>query len=127
MKKKFKKKLTPSRERYERDNPTVSARISLATRDKLLTHLEALNMSLSKALKVLAGELEIKAKPVEEAREEGFQAGFQKARKHYLVTFPCSECGKPVQITDPQTKAVVARYMAEKGWQHSECPQNKNQ
>jgi hypothetical protein len=110
---------TPSRERYELANPTVSARISLATRDKLLSNLEVLGMSMSKALKVLAGELEIKAKPVEEATHEGFQ----RAKKLYMVSYPCSRCGKTIPISDPKTKAVVAKYMSEAGWHHSRCPE----
>ena len=122
MKKVYKKPEPPSRDKYDRAHPTVSARLPLATRDKLLAKLEALNMTLPEALKVLAGELEIKAKPIEEARNKGFQVGFQQAKKRYLVTFPCSECGKLVPITEPKAKAKIARYMSESGWKHSQCP-----
>ena len=113
---------TPSRERYEKANPTVSARIPVATRDKLLASLEALNMSLPEALKVLAGEMEVKTKPIEEARKEGLSAGFRQARSQYMVTFPCSECGKPIAITEPKIKAEIVRYMSKSRWKHSQCP-----
>lgn len=119
MKKNNKKQPPPSRGRYEASHPTVSARIPLATREKLLSNLESLGMSLSEALKHLAGELEVKAKPIEEARNEGFQ----RAKNLYMVTFACSQCGKPISIVETKTKAEVARYMSERGWKHSKCPQ----
>jgi len=50
------KKKSTSREKYEKENPTVSAWVSKETRDRLLVNLAKLGMSLTDALKVLAGE-----------------------------------------------------------------------
>jgi len=66
-----KKRKSPSRERYEKENPTVSARVPKETRDKLLEVLPKLGMSLADAFKVLAGELEVKAVPIDKARRHG--------------------------------------------------------
>ncbi len=81
----------PSRKKYEEENPTVSARVPKETCDRLYVNLEKLGMSLADALKVLAGELEIKVKPIDEARE----AGYEEAKNLYMITYPCSVCGKP--------------------------------
>lgn len=113
----------PSRKRYEEENPTVSARVPKETRDKLRLVLAKLGMSLPNALKVLAGELEVKAKPLEEAR----QAGYEEAKKLYMVTYACSICGKPIAITSPRSKEAAGSYMKEHGWGHAECHQRKRQ
>ena len=55
---------SPSRIKYEGENPTVSARLPKETRDKLLKNLAESGISLADALKILAGELEIKMKPI---------------------------------------------------------------
>jgi hypothetical protein len=107
----------PSRIKYEKDNPTVSARLPLEIRAKLLANLKILDMSLTDALKGLAGELEIKVIPVEEARK----AGYEEARKHYMIIYKCAVCGKYKAIESPQAKAAAARYMTEHGWCHAEC------
>ena len=114
---KGKKKKSPSREKYERQNPTVSARVSEETRSKLRAVLPQLGMSLADALKVLADQLEVKAIPIEEAK----RLGREEANNLYLVTYPCNVCGKPISITTPKAKEAAARFMAEHGWGHNEC------
>jgi hypothetical protein len=66
---------------------------------------------------VLAGEMEVKAIPVEEAR----QKGYEEAMKLYMVTYLCFECGKPLAITSPETKKVVSKFLTEHGWGHTKC------
>jgi antitoxin component of RelBE/YafQ-DinJ toxin-antitoxin module len=112
-----KKRKSPSREKYEKENPTVSARVSKETRDKLLEVLPKLGMSLADAFKVLAGELEVKAVPIEEARRQGYE----EAKKLYTVTYPCFVCGKPIVITSPETKGVVSKFLTTHGWGHTKC------
>lgn len=113
-----KQRKSPSRIKYEQNNPTVSARVPGKTRDKLNTALETAGMSLSDALKVLAGELEIKVKPLQEARK----AGYEEAQKLYRVTYPCYKCGGQLVITDPEAKAAAGILMTRHGWGHTECP-----
>ena len=112
-----KKKKSPSREKYEKRNPTVSARVSEETRSRLRAVLPKLGISLADALKVLAGELEIKAIPIDQAKK----LGHEEAKNLYLVTYPCNVCGKPISITTPEAKEAAARFMAEHGWGHNEC------
>lgn len=105
------KKKSPSREKYEKENPTVSGRVPKETRDRLNVNLAKQDMSLADALKVLAGELELKVRPVDEAR----QVGYKEAKNHYLITFPCDVCGKPIPIKKPKTKEAASKYMTEHG------------
>jgi hypothetical protein len=111
----------PSREKYEKENPTVCARVSKGTRDRLLVNLAKLGMTLPDALKGLAGELEVKAIPVEEARQKGYKEGYEEAMKLYMVTYLCFECGKPIAITSLETKRVVSKFLTEHGWGHTKC------
>jgi len=111
------KKKSPSRERYEKENPTVSARVPKETRDRLLEVLPKLGMSLSDAFKVLAGELEVKAVPIDEARRQGYE----EAKNHYTVTYQCFICGKSIVITSPETKGVVSKFLTTHGWGHKKC------
>ncbi len=113
-----KPKRSPSRIKYEQNNPTVSARLPVEVRKQLLANLKILGMSVADAFKVLAGDLEIKAKPIAEARK----AGFEEAKNRYMVTCPCARCGKPIVITSPETKKVVSRFLTGRGWHHKECP-----
>jgi len=115
------KKKSPSRIKYEQNNPTVSARVPKETREKLLVALRKLDMSLTDALKVLAGELEVKVIPIDEARRQGYE----EARNLYMVTCPCDVCGKPVAITSPKAKEVVSKYMAKYGLGHAKCHEQR--
>ena len=115
------KKKSPSRERYEKENPTVSARVPKETRDKLLEVLPKLGMSLSGAFKVLAGELEVKVMPVDEAR----RAGYEEAKNLYMVNYPCFICGKPIPITSLKAKEVASKFMTEHGWGHAKCHEQR--
>ncbi len=117
------KKKSPSRERYEKENPTVSGRIPKETRHNLLLNLKKLGMTLPDALKVLAGELELKVAPIDEARGKGFE----DAMKLYMVSYPCNICGKPIHITSAKAKEAVRGFMIEQGWGHSECHEQRRQ
>lgn len=116
-----KSKRSPSRIKYEQSHPTISARLSLETRDKLILNLETAGISLADAFKVLAGELELKVKPLEQARKDGFD----EARKLYMVTYPCDICGKPTPLTSPKAKEAASQFMTELGWGHTKCHEQK--
>jgi antitoxin component of RelBE/YafQ-DinJ toxin-antitoxin module len=118
-----KRRKSPSREKYEQNNPTVSGRVPKETHDRLYANLAKHGMSLTDALKVLAGELEVKVIPIDEAR----RAGYEEAKNLYMVPFPCSACGEMIPITNPKTKEAVSRYMTEHGWAHAECHKRRRQ
>jgi len=107
----------PSRIKYEQSHPTISGRVPIEARDKLLVNLAKLGMTISDALMVLAGELEIRVIPIDEARKQGFE----EAKKRYMVPYNCYICGNPITITNPETKKVVSKFLTEHGWGHQKC------
>jgi hypothetical protein len=117
MAQKTKRHESPSRIKYEKNHPTISARLSKDKHDKLLVLLRSLGVTLPQLLLHFIDEYEIKIMPIEEAR----QKGYQEAKKTYIVTYLCGKCGKPIAITSEQAKAATARYMTEHGWRHPEC------
>lgn len=118
-----KSKKTPSRIKYDKNHPTVSGRVTVETKEKLYKNLAILGMSLPDALRVLAGELEVKAIPVEEAKK----AGYEEARNRYAVTYQCNVCGKTLVVTSAAEKAAIAKYMLEHRWGHPECHKRRQQ
>ena len=54
--------------------------------------------------------------------EEGWSDGFDEAVEDYKITYPCSVCGKPIEMMsgDNDHKAMIG-YMKEKGWAHKKC------
>lgn len=118
-----KSKRSPSRIKYEQSHPTVSARLpSVAAKDKLNVNLKKAGISLSDALLILAGELDIKLIPIEEARK----TAYEEAKKLYAVYYHCQLCRNPIIITSPKAKEAVARYMTERGWGHAACHKQVN-
>ena len=122
---KNKKKKSPSRDKFEKENPTVSARVPKETRDRLYANLAKLGMSLADALKVLAGELEIKARPIDEVRQqiydEGWEKGIEDAEELYAVSCPCSKCGKKKTVINKDEKKAITRFMIANRWHHADC------
>lgn len=116
-----KPKTSPSRIKYDKNHPTVSARIPIETKARLLANLKILGMSLPDAFRVLAGDIEIKVKPIEEARKEGFE----EAKNRYMVPYQCAVCGKILVVTSAAEKAAIAKYMLEHQWGDFECHERR--
>lgn len=116
-----KRSKSPSREKYEKENPTVSARLPKKTRDGLRSNLPKLGMSLTDALMVLAGDIELKVVPIDEAR----QVSYEEAKNLYMVPYPCSVCGEQMAITSKKAKEAVREFMIRHGWGHAKCHKQK--
>ena len=112
-----KTKKTPSRTKFEMSHPVISARLPIETRDKLLLNLEKAGMSLADAFKVLAEELDLQIKPIEEVKK----AGFEQGKNIYGVSYRCYVCGKPKLITSLEEKIVAGKFLTEHGWGHDKC------
>jgi hypothetical protein len=90
-------------------------------RDKLLSVLRRLALSLSELLIRFADETEVKLQAIEEARKEGFREGYQKAKDEFGLTYPCPKCGRPVMVTSETSKSLASKYLAAHGPGHAEC------
>lgn len=115
------RKKSPSRSRYENNHPTVSARIPIDKRNSLVVVLERLGLTLAELLVRFADEQEITTRPLAEARKEGFL----EAKEMFGVWYPCEKGGRQIPINSPEEKVAAARYMAENGWAHKQCPEDR--
>jgi mRNA-degrading endonuclease RelE of RelBE toxin-antitoxin system len=117
------KKKSPSRIKYEASHPTVSARIPLEIKQKVIANLKTLDMNIADAFKKLGGELEEKAKPIELMKKAEYKAGYNAAKNYYAVPYQCSKCGQTVVIYTPEEKEAASRLMTEAEWGHKTCPE----
>lgn len=112
----------PSRQKYEKNNPTVSARMSTANRDKLRLVLRKQGTTLSKVLIAFATEQQIKLKSIEEAQKTGYEFGFRDAKSRHAVSFPCAKCGHTIFVNGPEQIAQIRELIVKARLAHSECP-----
>ena len=128
---KKKRSTLPSRKKYDEANPVVSFRVSKELYDRLQVAKEKESMSYTDILKVGLGLIEVKMRAEEEIREQAYDEGREKgitdAIEVYMVTYPCSVCGKPIELDTPEEKAAASRYMREKGWDHAACHERARQ
>lgn len=99
--------------------PTL--RVEGEVEDKLKAILREKGKSFADWVKEQLEMEEAKETIYEKAYNEGYNDGYGEAKKKHLVTFPCSICRKPIEITNPKTKEAVAQYMREYGWGHVDC------
>ena len=54
--------------------------------------------------------------------DEGWSEGYDEATDDYKILYPCSACGKPVEMKpgDNDHRAMI-EYMKEHGWHHGNC------
>jgi mRNA-degrading endonuclease RelE of RelBE toxin-antitoxin system len=117
------KKKSPSRIKYETSHPTVSARIPIEIKEKVIANLKSLDMNMADAFKKLAGELEEKAKPIELMKKAEYKAGYRAAKNYYAVPYQCSKCGQIIVINSPEEKESASILMTAEGWRHATCPE----
>jgi antitoxin component of RelBE/YafQ-DinJ toxin-antitoxin module len=117
------KKKSPSRIKYETSHPTVSARIPVEIKQKVIANLKTLDMNMADAFKKLAGELNEKAKPIELMKKAEYKAGYKAAKIYYAVPYQCSKCGLTTVINTPEEKEAASILMSAEGWRHETCPE----
>jgi len=116
-------KVYPTNERYNKKVPSMSYRIDPDTKKTLSEIHESSNgETWAKVFRRLVGDVELKLKSIEEAKEAGYKSGSLNAMLRYGVTFPCAVCGQSILIKEPELKEKIRKLIAEAGWAHSECP-----
>jgi hypothetical protein len=115
-------KIRPSRIKYDKNHPPISARLPIEVRDKLRLTLKSRGITLPKLLTSLANGAEIKIIPAEGAKRADFKNGFTAASEYYGVPYKCCKCGQDVIINSPEEKEAASKLMTQAGWGHSNCP-----
>ena len=123
------KKKSPSRERYEKENPVFSARIPRRIYDRIQEVKRKEHLSNTDILMLALDPIEIKVRAEEEVRQsaydEGWEKGITEAVELYMVTYPCSVCRKEIEVTTDEEKKTIRTYMREHGWGHADCINRK--
>ena len=59
---------------------------------------------------------------LKEGKDLGEKLGYYEAERNFKITYPCSKCGKPMEMRpgDDDHKAMIG-YMKEQGWHHGNC------
>jgi hypothetical protein len=115
----------PSRERYEKSNPTVSCRVPKELYDQLARIKNREGKSFADILKLGLGEIEDKKEELKLTRkngfDEGYREGYAKAESLYKVNYHCHKCNQVIAVTSDLQKESIDLYMSSK-WGHSQCP-----
>ena len=122
---KKRRKKSPSRVKYEKGHPVISARVDRELYEALEAMKEAEGLSNADLLKIAADKLEVKIRSEEKIKLQGFDEGYEQAAKTaeelYMVTYPCSVCGETIIVETKEEKKAIAKYMVEHGWGHAKC------
>ena len=120
-----KKKKSPSKERYDKNNPVTSFRLSKEDGDFSLAMRKKEGMSHAAVYRVGLGLIKVKVKAEEEVRREAYDKGWEKgiegAFNLYAVTYPCSKCGKEMTVDTDEEKKAIRKFLTSSGWHHGNC------
>lgn len=120
-----KKNKPPARDRYEKSHPVISFRVDKELYDRLKAVKKVEGRSMADILKAGLGLIEVKIRTEKEIWQQGYDEGqlngYELAESEYKVTYPCSICGKSIEVTTDEEKKAIATYMREHGWGHADC------
>jgi predicted RNA-binding Zn-ribbon protein involved in translation (DUF1610 family) len=124
MKKHIKRK-SPSRDKYEKEHPVVSFRVSKKLYDRIQVIKKTEKRSLTQILEAGAGLFEVKIRSEQGIRQQAFQEGhikgYELAESIYKVTFPCSVCGETMVVASKEAKKAVREFLISNRWGHGDC------
>jgi len=119
------KKKSPARDRYEKSHPVISFRVDKELYDRLKAVKKVEGRSMTDIMKAGLGLIEVKIRTEKEIWQQGYDEGqvngYELAESEYKVTYPCSICGKSIEVNTDEEKKAIATYMREHGWGHADC------
>jgi flagellar biosynthesis/type III secretory pathway protein FliH len=123
MGKNSRRKVPPSRVKYEKNNPVISFRVPIDIFNRIQHVKKVGENSFANVFMAGLGKMEARGKKLEGARSEGYNQGYQKgyadAKLKYRITCNCDICGQEIEVIQPSIKQSVRQYL--KGWAHQEC------
>jgi len=110
-----KKKKTPAyRQKFEKENPVVSAR---------LTRQEAGELDrLKKATGKTNAEIMRLGMRLLQDPHDDWMVGYDEAEDEFKVSFRCARCGRSTAVLTAEQKRMVAEFAQLLGWTHEVCP-----
>jgi hypothetical protein len=116
---KGKRRVPPSRARYEATHKTVSARLDPELQRRLDLLKQESDMSVADIIRIGLD----KAEPaVKAAYDRGVEHGIDITREKYEVPYQCAACGEwHLSISTLEEKLVAGEFMTEQGWHAEAC------
>jgi flagellar biosynthesis/type III secretory pathway protein FliH len=134
---------SPSKARYAASHPAVTVHFDLDTHARLVAVHEACGLSLNQVIRAALDSLGAEVAAVTEhgrrqgiaegkklgeaagrklGYDEGWKAGYIKAMANFRLTYPCSGCGKPVEVKvgNPDADHAIEA-LVEDEWGHGDC------
>ena len=120
VRRKGKRRIPPSRQRYEGSHPTVTVRVDRALYDELKTLKERTGHSFADILKIGLDKLQVNE---EKIHARGFMEGLNFGKEAFEVKYRCARCRRlHMSITTDVEKRAAAELMYRAGWQAHSCP-----
>lgn len=120
-----KRRVAPSRRKYEEANPVLSFRVPRKIYEDLRVVKESTGDSRTKVLMAGLGLYKVKIKTEKEiwqkAYDKGHDDGVNAACNCFGVSYPCSRCGKEMMVDTEEEKTAIRQFMVDSGWAHGEC------
>lgn len=108
-------KKPPSRIRYEKSHPVVSARLSMDYYEKLQKVLKTEEKSFAQFVRDVMDKAEIEY-------SNAYSLGYYEGTEDSEIWFYCNICGKKVLILpNSESHKAIIKYMKEHGWGHKTC------
>jgi len=80
------------------------------------------NKALNDEIARLKAEKEESVKEAKrEGHKQGYSEGYAQAKETYLVSYDCTFCGEPIEVTTEREKSAIRRVAKEYGWAHESC------
>ena len=118
-----KRRMPPSRQRYEASHPTITARVSRELYDELQRLRDTAGLSYADVLRVGLDKAKVDTgKAYLGGFDEGMEGGWELAQEQYEVTYFCSSCRRRhMTITTEGEKEAAAQLMYKANWHSPEC------
>jgi hypothetical protein len=104
--------------RYHLTHPTLSTRVTLTERDKILKIAAATNLTVAE---IFRNALLYGTSALTNAHSIGYNQGYNDARTRYGVIYPCAVCGKPIEAVSENSKAFLVEALRQARWVHAAC------
>lgn len=127
---------SPSRKRYEKENPIINFRIDREIKEDLEEMLEDIETTKKDWIEARVDEdIEFYRDVIDQHGLSGYMAAFNfghdKAEEKYNVEYPCDVCGEPLEVTKEEEKEKIFQILKEASdpekevsewkWGHTEC------
>ena len=116
-------KKPPSRIKYEKTHPVITIRVSPEIYERLRERRQN-GASYADILRIGLDKQETHNAPLLQKIEklELAELELEELVEKRTVTYPCSRCGKPIQVQHDNEKEVCRNALTKAGFCHRTCP-----